>query len=59
MSRICQEHFDGISYICMKCVQAVCVKCIVLCHADHEDKVDRYDVGVDLKKINKCRIFYV
>ena len=52
MSEICQEHFDGISHICMKCVQAVCVKCIVLDHADHEDKVEEYQVGVDnLKSI--------
>ena len=51
MSDICQEHFDGISYICMKCVQAVCVKCVVLDHSDHEDKVEQYDIGVDNLKI--------
>ena len=44
--KLCQEHFDGISHICMKCVQAVCVKCIVLDHADHEDKVNEYQDGV-------------
>ena len=44
--KLCQEHFDGISHICMKCVQAVCVKCVVLDHADHEDKVIQYQDGV-------------
>ena len=47
MSEICQEHFDRISHICMKCVQAVCVKCVVLYHADHEDKVEEYQIGLD------------
>ena len=50
--KLCQKHFDGISHICMKCVQAVCVKCIVLDHADHEDKVDEYQDGVEQLKSN-------
>ena len=70
VSKICHEHFDGISYICMKCVKAVCVKCVALDHADHI--VDQYSFGVDnlkdclnetMKKvkgrqtwIEKCRI---
>ena len=44
--KLCQKHFDGMSHICMKCVQAVCVKCIVLDHAHHEDKVNEYKDGV-------------
>ena len=44
--KLCHEHFDGISHICMKCVQAVCVKCIVLDHADHEGKIEEYQDGV-------------
>ena len=44
--KLCQKHYDGISHICMKCVQAVCVKCIVLDHADHEDKVTEYQGGI-------------
>ena len=52
MSEICQEHFDEISHICMKCVQEVCVKCVVLDHADHEDKVEEYQVGIENLKSN-------
>ena len=52
MSEICQEHSDEISHICMKCVQAVCVKCVVLYHADHEAKVEEYQAGFDNLKSN-------
>ena len=45
--KICHEHFDGISYICVKCVKAVYVKCVALEYADHEDNVDQYSIGVD------------
>ena len=48
--KLCQEHFDGISHICMKCVQAVCIKCIVLDHAYHENKVEEYQDGIDQLK---------
>ena len=50
--KLCQKHSDKNSHICMKCVQAVCVKCIVLDHADHEDKVEEYQIGVDNLKSN-------
>ena len=45
--KLCQEHVDVMSHICMKCVLAVCVKCIVLDHAYHEGKVEEYQDGID------------
>ena len=45
VTALCQKHSDEISHICMKCVQTVCVKCID--HADHEDKVEEYQEGID------------
>ena len=56
--QLCQKHIDGISHMCMKCTQGLCVKCIVLDHNKHEYKVKKYAEGVnhlklDLKKMNK------
>ena len=45
VTALCQKHSDEISHICMKCVQAVCVKCID--HADHEHQVEEYQEGTD------------
>ena len=48
--KLCEKHFDGISHICMTCLQAVCLKCFVLEHAEHE--VIEYQDGVGQLKSN-------
>ena len=47
---LCQEHFEGISHVCMQCVQALCIKCVVLDHEDHEHQVEEYNEGVEKLK---------
>ena len=46
----CQKHMDVISHVCLNCSQALCVKCFVLDHAKHEDKVQEYTEGVNTLK---------
>ena len=46
ISQLCQEHLEGISHVCMRCVQALCIKCIVMDHEDHEHQVEEYSKGV-------------
>ena len=41
-----QEHMEGISHVCMQCVQALCIKCIVLDHRDHEHQVEENNEGM-------------
>ena len=48
--RLCPKHMDAISYVCLQCLQALCVKCIVVDHAKHEDKVKEYTEGVETLK---------
>ena len=48
ISKLCLKHMDGISHVCMQCVQALCVKCILFDHAKHEDKVKEYTEGVKI-----------
>ena len=48
ISKLCLKHMDGISHVCMQCVQALCVKCIQVDHETHEDKVKEYTKGVKI-----------
>ena len=47
---LCHQHLEGISHVCMQCVQALCIKCIVLDHEDHEHEVEEYNEGMEKLK---------
>ena len=44
----CENHDEGISHICVKCVKEVCSKCIIVDHSDHDDRVHVYKSGMSL-----------
>ena len=44
----CENHDEGISHICVKCVKEVCSKCIIVDHSDHDDHVHVYKNGMSL-----------
>ena len=47
IQELCSKHPEcGISHICMKCVESVCVNCILVDHCDHEDQIHVYKEGV-------------
>ena len=48
--KLCQQHLEGISHICLQCVKALCIKCIVLDHEDHEYRVEEYNEGMEKLK---------
>ena len=47
---LCHQHLEGISHVCMQCVQALCIKCIVLDHEDDEHVVEEYNEGMEKLK---------
>ena len=57
ISKICQDHLDNISHICMKCLKGVCSKCIVLDHGDHENVVEKYPAGIKYLKSNLRKMY--
>ena len=44
----CENHDEGISHICVKCVKEACSKCIIVDHSDHDDHVHVYKNGMSL-----------
>ena len=47
---LCHQHLEGISHVCMQCVQDLCIKCLVLDHEDHEHQVEEYNEGKEKLK---------
>ena len=47
---LCHQHLEGISHVCMQCVQALCIKCIVLDYEDHKHQVEEYNEGMEKLK---------
>ena len=47
LMEMCEEHCEGITHICMKCIKPSCIKCMVLFHAEHEAKVKDYKTGCE------------
>ena len=48
----CASHNEGITHICVKCIEGVCGKCMILYHSDHDDFVYEYKHGMDLLHTN-------
>ena len=44
---MCEEHCEGITHLCLKCVKPSCTKCMVLYHVDHEAMVEDYKTGCE------------
>ena len=55
---LCHQHLEGISHVCMQCVQALCIKCIVLDHEDHEHQVEEYNEGMEKLKSEFEKVNY-
>ena len=54
--QLCVIHYEGVSQICLQCVEPACFKCLVLKHQEHEDKVVPYEEGTKLLRENIKRI---
>ena len=50
---VCPKHPEGIiSHICLECVEAVCTLCILIDHAEHENSLKSYEIGMTSLKSN-------
>ena len=47
LMEMCEEHCEGITHLCMKCVKPSCIKCMILYHEDHEAMVEEYKPGCE------------
>ena len=49
MQKLCTKHPENrILQICIECLDAVCKKCILLDHSEHEDKILPYGEGIGI-----------
>lgn len=43
---LCKNHVEGITHVCLKCVQSVCITCILMEHDEHESEIKEYQDGI-------------
>ena len=42
---LCDVHWNEVTHVCKKCVEPLCMTCIVTKHREHPDSFERYDVA--------------